>query len=262
MSEQWQEATLDAGWCVGPVIHGGYLLALGTAALSEQLGPKGCPDPVTVTGHFLSGARPGPVSTGVEVLRAGQALAFATARMCQPGGERLRVTAVMGDLAAMDGEARTFAEPPVLPPPERCFGNEDTPSEVLAQVPMLHRLDLRMDPETAGFAVGRPSGRGLIRGWMRFLDGREPTAVMLPLVADVLPPATLDLGSPGWTRTVEMTVHVQHAPAPGWLRVQHAARTIAGGYVEQDAEIWDSTDRLVARGRQLAKLAPVRGGAR
>ena len=44
-------------------------------------------------------------------------------------------------------------------------------------------------------------------------------------------------------------------PAPGWLRVLHATRNLAGGMFEEDCEVWDSADRLVAQSRQLA-LAP------
>lgn len=259
MGDGTYDATLDAGWCVGPVINGGYLLTAGVRALSQDLGPKGFPDPVSVSGHFLSGARPGAVTTHVDVLRTGQALAFASAKVCQASTERLRITAAMGDLATMEGEARTLAKPPALPPPDRCFGNEDTPDDVLKQIPMLQQFDLRMDPATTGFAIGRPTGRGRIQGWLRLPDDIPLSTLILPLAADVLPPATLDLGIPGWTRSVEMTVQIRQVPEPGWLRVVHAARLVAHGYVEEDAEVWDSADRLVAQSRQLARLAPTRG---
>ncbi len=49
-------------------------------------------------------------------------------------------------------------------------------------------------------------------------------------------------------------MHVRAAPAPGWLRVRHATRNVAGGMLEEDAEVWDSAGRLVAQSRQLARL--------
>ena len=64
---------------------------------------------------------------------------------------------------------------------------------------MLDRLDLRLDPATAGWAAGRPSGLGQIRGWLRLADGREPDPLMLLLAADALPPVAFDLGLSGWT---------------------------------------------------------------
>jgi hypothetical protein len=53
-------------------------------------------------------------------------------------------------------------------------------------------------------------------------------------------------------------VHVRAWPAPGWLRLKHSTRNFAHGYLEEDAEVWDSTDRLVAQSRQLARVSTAR----
>ena len=76
--------------------------------------------------------------------------------------------------------------------------------------------------------------------------------VGLPMVCDALPPVTFDLGRPGWAPTLELTVHVRAVPAPGWLKVSHRTRNVAGGMFEEDCEVWDSAGRLVAQSRQLA----------
>ena len=54
--------------------------------------------------------------------------------------------------------------------------------------------------------------------------------------------------------TLELTTHVRAKPAPGWLKVQHRTRNFAGGMFEEDCEVWDSSGRLVAQSRQLARL--------
>ena len=41
-------------------------------------------------------------------------------------------------------------------------------------------------------------------------------------------------------------------PTPGWLRCQFTTRFVTGGFLEEDGEIWDAEDRLVAQSRQLA----------
>ena len=41
---------------------------------------------------------------------------------------------------------------------------------------------------------------------------------------------------------------------PGWLRLRHATRNVAGGMFEEDCEVWDSAGRLVAQSRQLARF--------
>ena len=129
----------------------------------------------------------------------------------------------------------------------------DAPPTSLQRAAFLDRLDLRLDPACAGFAIGRPSGRGVIQGWLKLADSRHPDPVMLLLAADALPPATFDLGLYGWAPTLELTVHVRASPAPGWLRIRHATRNFAGGLFEEDAEVWDSAGRLVAQSRQLAR---------
>ena len=57
-----------------------------------------------------------------------------------------------------------------------------------------------------------------------------------------------------WTPTVELTTHVRARPAPGWLRCRFSTHFIAGGFLEEEGELWDETDRLVAHFRQLALL--------
>ncbi len=153
---------------------------------------------------------------------------------------------------------RTTATEPDLPAPDDCVRSSDAPPELLAFVPMLERFDLRLDPAHAAWGLGEPGMTGVIAGWFRFPDGREPDALSLLTVCDVLPPVTFDLGMPGWAPTLELTVHVRAHPAPGWLKVRHETRNLAGGLFEEDCEIWDSAGRLVCQSRQLA-LVPRQG---
>jgi hypothetical protein len=137
-------------------------------------------------------------------------------------------------------------------------GTDLAPADFRATASLLDRFDLRLDPACVGWALGEPSRRGIIRGWLRLADGREPDPLMLLLAVDALPPVTFDLGLPGWAPTLELTVHLRARPAPGWLRVVHSTRNFAGGFLEEDAEVWDSDGRLVAQSRQLAKAPRAR----
>ena len=58
--------------------------------------------------------------------------------------------------------------------------------------------------------------------------------------------------------TIELTTHIRARPAPGWLRVVLRTRLLVDGYLDEDAEVWDEEDRLVAMSRQLALLQPPR----
>jgi hypothetical protein len=176
--------------------------------------------------------------------------------------DRVTVLAVVGTVDAGGAPApdpavealRRELPPVALPPIEECVRTDDAPDDVRRTAPLLQRLDLRLDPAYAGWAVGHPSGAGLVQGWLRLADHRPPDPWSLLVVVDALPPVSFDLGLPGWAPTVELTVHVRQRPVDGWLRVRHATRTVAGGSFEEDCEIWDEAGHLVAQSRQLALL--------
>ncbi|XHM90950.1 thioesterase family protein [Peterkaempfera sp. SMS 1(5)a] len=253
-------ADLDGGWRIGGGINGGLLLATAARALSHELGAgSGHSDPYSISGYYLSAARPGPATLRTEVVRRGRTVSNGQVSLTQAAQdgtvtERLRALATYGDLDRLTQDVRTSAAPPEMPPPDRCVGADQAPPEFLAQADLLHRLDLRLDPACVGWALGAPSGNGTIRGWLRLADGRRPDPLALLLAVDALPPVTFDLGMLGWTPTLELTVHVRAKPAPGWLLVSHSTRNVAGGYLEEDAEVWDSAGRLVAQSRQLAAV--------
>jgi len=244
---------LSPGWVVGGGVNGGYLLAVIGRALRAAVPAK--PDPVALSAHYVSASTPGPATVAVDVRREGGSVATAAVELVQEGTTRITALATCGDLARFAARApdvRTRATEPTMPPPEECISSADSPPEVKAFVPMLDRLDLRLDPAHAAWGAGQPGMTGVIAGWFRFPDGRAPDALSLLTVCDVLPPVTFDLGMPGWAPTLELTVHVRAHPAPGWLKVRHETRNLAGGMFEEDCEIWDSAGRLVAQSRQLA----------
>ena len=200
------DVELGAGWQIGAGINGGMLLATLGNALRTTLEADGHRDPLTISAYYLSASRPGPALVQTEVLRSGRNLSTATASLVQVEDgqrtERLRALATYGDLAALPDEVHTTATPPDLPPPDQCISTDAAPPTFMKNADLLDRLDLRLDPACAGWALGGPSGRGLIQGW---------------------------------------------------LRVTHSTRNFAGGMLEEDAEVWDASGRLVAQSRQLAR---------
>jgi hypothetical protein len=79
------------------------------------------------------------------------------------------------------------------------------------------------------------------------------------LAGDILPPTVFNLGGTvGWAPTVQLTALPRARPAPGWLRIEARARTVAGPWFDEDVTVVDSAGRLVAQARQLA-LAPLSG---
>ncbi|MEU5220734.1 thioesterase family protein [Streptomyces sp. NPDC020807] len=250
------DAELSAGWTIIHAVNGGYLLALLGRALGDHL-PH--PDPFTISAHYLTPSVPGPAVIRTETVRTGRTLSTGQASLFQLAEdgtevERIRVVASYGDLDALTDEVRTTATPPAFPPLDRCFSAADAPApRIPGSSAIADRLSLHLDPACVGWAVGAPSGKGEMRAWFGLADGREPDALSVLLAVDALPPTSFELGLKGWTPTVELTTHVRCRPAPGPLRVSITTRNLAGGFLEEDAEVWDSADRLVAQSRQLAR---------
>ena len=245
-------AVLDPGWDVGGgVLNGGYLLAV--AARAAVLGSPH-PHPVALSASYLRAPAAGPAALTVVPGAAGRTLAHSQVTLADAGGPALTAnvtTATLGD----DDPAYTRPRPDV-PPVEECLSVAEHRGLVPAGVPvpgLSLRVDTRLDPATAGWAFGRPSGEPVLRAWMRFSDGRAPDPLALLLFADALPPTSFALGDLGWAPTVQLQVLVRALPAPGWCLVEARSSEIAGGWVDEDYRIWDATGRLVAQSRQLAR---------
>jgi hypothetical protein len=255
-SEGVYDIDLSAGWTIISAVNGGYLLAVLGRALADAL-PH--PDPFTISAHYLTASQPGPAVVRTDVVRTGRTLSTGQASLFQYDDrgneiERIRVLASYGDLGTLPDDVRTTAKPPVIPPMNQCFGPEDGPAPVDGSSAIADRLMLKLDPATLGWALGQPSGKGEMRAWFGLADGRDMDPLSLLLAVDALPPTAFEMGVKGWVPTVELTVHVRCRPAPGPVRVSITTRNLAGGFLEEDAEVWDSEDRLVAQSRQLARV--------
>ncbi|PID96063.1 MAG: TesB-like acyl-CoA thioesterase 3 [Actinomycetales bacterium] len=254
-------ADLPPSWRVhrGP-INGGLTVSAAVKGLLERVETElGHPDPICVSAFYLAAADPGPAEIHTEIIRSGRSMSTGQANVVQAGAdgepkERLRALATFADLGTSAPEAVGIARPPYLPPQDECIHIDDLPGYPRDEVEVMQHYDMLIDPDTTGGPDGRPSGLGQLRAWFRMRDGRDPDTLLLPLVVDAFPPIAWDLGVSGWVPTLELTVHVRARPAPGWLRVEITSTNLAGGFVEEDSEVWDSADRMVAQARQLAKV--------
>lgn len=117
------------------------------------------------------------------------------------------------------------------------------------------RYDLKISKRRA-FGVG--TGSLKYEGWWRFSDGRKPCQRSLLYVLDAMPPPILGLHASPWIPTIEYTAHCFAHPskdASNWLQVRNQVTVcLQNGLHETDGTIWDSTGRLLARSRQLARV--------
>ena len=251
------DATVDPGWCVGPKPNGGYLLALAARAADATLADAGIhhPDALASTAHYLRAPDPGPAEVHVEVLRPGRSASQVRAIIEQAGKRCVDATFTMGVLTEEAPQPWwSGLAPLVLPPIEDCVRIPAAREGMPFVVSIMDRSDLRMDPAAMGFATGDPSGRGELRGWISFADGRPIDPLALLFFVDAFPPATFELAPTGWVPTLSLTAYLRARPAPGPLRVSQRAQLVADDRVDEVCEVWDSSDRLVAQATQLAGI--------
>src|SRR6202044_43720 len=193
-------AEIDPEWTIGAKPNGGYLLSmLARAATSTSVHDH----VIAASAHYLHSPEPGPVLIETELLRTGRSASQIRARMEQDGRPCV--------------EALITAYPRLIP---------SLPNGI--RVAIMEQGEVRLEPDSMGFAAGRPSGRGELRGWLA-LPGAEafdPNALLFAV--DAFPPATFDIEFSGWVPTLELTVYVRAVPAPGPVRVLHPAHLIDG----------------------------------
>jgi acyl-coenzyme A thioesterase PaaI-like protein len=243
------ELDLPDTWAYGAgVLHGGWLLE---AVTEVALRSTGNPHPLAVSAHYVAAPRLGPATVEVEPLREGRGVGTLRARLAQDGRPKVEVLFTAGTLpAAASAPFLADAAPPSLPAPEACARHEAP--DGAARNGITENLDVLLDPATSAWSRGAPGGSPVVAGWIRSATGRRVDPPFLLTVADALPPVTFDLGIGGWVPTVELTVLLRCSPVDGWLRVVQRTRSVHGGWLDEECEVWDSAGQLVAQARQLA----------
>ena len=66
------DAEIADGWDIGGNANGGYVIAMAARAMADAVGRP----PLSLTAHYLSPGRPGPVEIDVDVIRSGRRMAL------------------------------------------------------------------------------------------------------------------------------------------------------------------------------------------
>jgi len=247
---------VDPGWVIGDKPNGGYLLAtMARAAIAGTASNEGPahPHPIAASATYISSPTPGPAQVEVEVLRRGRRMSQARARLMRDGAPFVEATFSLGRLDEATEPWWNDVPPPAIPPPDVCVPVRGTgPTGI--RLPIMDRVDIRLDPAVAGFRAGRPGGGGELRGWFSFRDGHTPDPVSLLYVLDAFPPATFELAATGWVPTLALTAYARAVPAPGPLLVRQRAALVEADMVDEVCHVWDSRGRLVAHATQLAGI--------
>lgn len=247
-------ATIDRSWWIMRGPNGGYLAAIVARAVLAEVASTG-QRLRSMTLHYLRAPGEGDCEVVVTVERRGRTLTSLSMRLEQ-GGETmvlgLAATAVdrdgpaFADLACPSADAPTSAPAPEVP--------ADAPS-----VPMRdhYEMQTRLGPDRWSGALADEACTG---GWIRLSDPEPVDDVVVAALVDAWTPAVFTrcperMGVP----TVDLTIHFRDPPPEtvDWSFVRFTSRHAAGGYVEEDGEVWSSDGRLLAQSRQLAVELPL-----
>lgn len=161
---------------------------------------------------------------------------------------------------AVDRNGPPFADlplPPVEPPTAETPRVDPPPGGI--SIPMRDHYDMqpRIGPDRW---AGEVADEALTGGWIRLSDPEPVDDVVVAALTDAWSPAIFTrlpdrLGVP----TIDLTIHFRDEPAgvPDWSFARFSSRHAAGGYVEEDGELWSSDGRLLAQSRQLAVELPI-----
>lgn len=241
------DITLDERWGIGGKLHGGYLLREVVTPLLNDTHAH----PMAVSAHFVRSPDAGAAELQSETLRTGRRVSQHRTRLVQSGETCVEVLVTTG---VMDADAEPYwtdHPAPQLPPLDDCITMMAEPPGSPMRIGHWDFLDGRADPATIGFAFGQPSKHARIAAYVKMPDHDTTTADLL-VIADCMPPVTMELGVPGWVPTVELTAIVRGIPAPGWLKVVQTSRLLQDGWLDEECDVWDSRGRLVCQARQLA----------
>jgi acyl-CoA thioesterase len=247
-------ATIDRGWWIQRGPNGGYIAAIIVRAAMAAI-DDAARLPRSLTIHYVSPPAEGPAELVVNIERQGRSLTTVTVRLEQDG-----VTRALALLAASSGrKGPEFDNMPFPhPPPPETLRSAQSESFV----PMHDKYETRQVLGPPPFSGGATAD---LAGWIRLA---EPTPLDPPVVAALadawVPAVFAKVTEPVAVPTVDLTVHFRNPVPSGlapdtWCYVRFTSRLAAGGFVEEDGEVWSADGTLLAQSRQLAVLleAPI-----
>ncbi|CAE6449520.1 unnamed protein product [Rhizoctonia solani] len=224
--------TVDPGWVVGSVPHGGYVLGLLIMASIKSQQQTKHKDPIHVTAHFMQPTARSEYTIEVQVIRTGSRFSNLTANLVQNGETKVLTHIIFGTLPEFDAPEPTtsisqyehippthplFRPIPLSTHPRNCTKSEmhfkygKFRNEVRrAEDPTIMAQNLaKLGAKPGTHAGGLESGAW----WELAGEGEELHLSMIPFFADVFEntPSVLSQvhgnGTPAmWYPTMVMTI--------------------------------------------------------
>lgn len=244
-------ARIDESLLVFGVANGGYVqvLVARAALLAARRGGVDHPHATAVTTNFSRALTAGPAQIEVTLRRSGRSVSFARVEVSQAGEVCVDSLVSLG-LVAEDSASRIQTSvAPLIAPATSC-----RPLDPVEGLAYREAVETRRDP--TGFPWWDPlAGPGEVVVWLRRRDGHGPwDALSAHFAADVVPPATLSVGSRGWVPTIQLSTYLRGVPRGEWLLARQWIVVLSEKLVDERCELFDEDGRLVMTSSQLAMV--------
>lgn len=237
---------ITKNWSINGVPNGGYLMAILAKAMLQESDFKSTP---IITANFLGRSEPGKAGISIEKMAVSRQFNRMQAVLKQNGKEKIRA---FGTFANENNQCilESYETPaPEITKLENCVLVPEIPN-----YPLFGQMDIRLDPTSTGWLSGKLSDRSEIKGFIKFKNDRPFDVLSVLLIADSFPPAVItSQGMVAWVPTLEFSVNIRNITTSKWLKCVFRTRFITCGLLEEDGEIWDQDDKLIAISRQVAQ---------
>lgn len=234
-------------WSINGIPNGGYLMALLAHAMLQESAKK---DTLIVTANYLHRCEIGEAEIVVKNIATSRRFDRWQAVLSQEDKERVRALGTFIQGGGDSTEKRYDSSPPAVADLEDCV-----PMPFLPRFTFFDQVDVRLDPECAGWLQGDLKDRLEQKGWVRFKEPRPYDMISALMIADAFPPPVFVAYGPiAWVPTIELTVNVRNLPTTPWLKCSFRTRYIDNEILEEDGEVWDGNGELVALSRQVAQF--------
>jgi len=246
----------DSRYFVGKTPHGGYLNALMHKALISSV-----PHSVAISSsiQYLNRIEAKDIILEVEVFKISIGSSSGIVKLIQDNKICSVFNAICSDFDHMKGFNGLETNPPDIfrdmPIEKYKELNYDKVSPGLTPSFML-QLNCKIHPRHAWWDrdINENNAEARCSSYMK-LDGGIPDQFALSFYVDVAPPVVSNKYGPlGWIPTYSLSTHIRQMPTTEIVFADFVAKDINKGYFEQDCNIWDLNENLVASSRQLTRI--------
>ena len=246
----------DSRYFVGKTPHGGYLNALMHKALILSV-----PHSVAISSsiQYLERIEAKDIILQVEVFKVSRGSSSGMVKLTQDNKICTVFNAICSDFEHMKGYDGLKTPPPeiIKDASREEYKNLNYDKISPGFTPsFIHQLSCRVHPRHAWWDRDLSSDEADARcsSYMQ-MDGGIPDQFVLSFYVDVAPPVVSNKYGPlGWIPTYSLTTHIRQMPTTEILFADFKATDINKGYFEQDCNIWDLNENLVASSRQLTRI--------